>query len=67
MAENTGVGESAEGGTGYWRKLYTREIHKLGSTKNNRDNEMKVGETCKECGVDRAYKLWQQCRKRETI
>ena len=45
----------------YWK------IHNLCSTKNYRDDEMTAGEICKECGMDRAYKLWPQCRKRENI
>ena len=53
--------------TGYWRKLYTGEIHNLCSTKNYRDDETKAGEICKECGMDSAYKLWPQCPKKGTI
>jgi hypothetical protein len=33
-----------EGGTGYWRKLYTGEIRNLCSNNNCRDDEMKAGE-----------------------
>ena len=48
-------------------KIVYWEIYNLCSTKNYRDDEMTVGEICKECVMDRAYKLWPQCRKRETI